>query len=45
MGYSPEEVAEFDCPETVQGIEEALWALGCDTDPVGNIRELRNNFV
>ncbi|EPR43665.1 D-alanine--D-alanine ligase domain protein [Desulfovibrio sp. X2] len=39
-GYSPEEVAEFDCPETVQGIEEALWALGCDTDPVGNVREL-----
>lgn len=45
MGYSPEEVAEFDCPETIQGIEEALWALGCDTDPVGNIRELTRRLA
>ncbi len=45
LGYSPEEVAEFDCPETVQGIEEALWRLGCETDPVGNIRDLTRRLA
>lgn len=40
QGYTPEEVAEFDCPETIQAIEEALWAMGCETDPIGTVRDL-----
>lgn len=45
MGHSPEEVAEFDCPQTIQAIEEALWQLGCETDPVGNIRDLTRRLA
>ncbi len=40
MGYSPEEVAEFDSEETVAAIETTLNELGYTTERIGNIFEL-----
>jgi D-alanine-D-alanine ligase len=39
-GYSEEETAEFDRPETVDGIEAALLELGYQTDRIGNAKRL-----
>jgi D-alanine-D-alanine ligase len=39
-GYSEEETAEFDCPVTIDGIENALLELGYQTDRIGNARRL-----
>ncbi len=35
-GFSPEEAAEFDTIETVEGIEGALSFLGLSVDRIGN---------
>jgi len=40
MGYSEEETAEFDRPETIDAIEHALHDLGFETDRIGNIQRL-----
>lgn len=39
-GYSGEETAEFDRPDTVTSIESALQSLGHTTDRIGHIRQL-----
>lgn len=39
-GYSEEEVAEFDVPETIDGIYGALTALGHDVQKIGNAMQL-----
>jgi len=39
-GYSEEETAEFDRPDTVEAIESALHAMGLETDRIGHIRSL-----
>jgi D-alanine-D-alanine ligase len=39
-GYTEEQVAEFDKPETVDGIEQALRALGHETVRIGHVRNL-----
>ncbi len=39
-GYSLEETAEFDRPDTVEGIEAALLELGYQTDRIGNAKQL-----
>jgi D-alanine-D-alanine ligase len=39
-GYSEEETAEFDKPETIDGIEEALRQLGHQTERIGHVRSL-----
>ena len=39
-GFSEEETAEFDSPETITGLEEALGALGHDTVRIGSIHDL-----
>jgi len=39
-GYSAEEAAEFDIPETINAIETALLALGHDCLRIGNARAL-----
>ncbi len=39
-GYSREETAEFDRPDTVEGIENGLQALGHETRRIGNIKSL-----
>ena len=39
-GYSLEETAEFDRPDTVEAIEAALAELGYEPDRIGNARQL-----
>ena len=39
-GYSEEETAEFDRPDTIEGIEAALLELGYRTDRIGNAKRL-----
>jgi len=40
MGYSEEEVAEFDTEETIKGIEDAINACGYDTERIGHVKNL-----
>ena len=40
LGYSEDDVAEFDSPRTVEAIEDALLTLGFRTERVGNIFSL-----
>lgn len=39
-GYSDEETAEFDRPDTIDSIERALNQLGYSTQRIGNVRRL-----
>jgi len=39
-GYSLEETAEFDKPDTIEGIEQALHMLGFHTERIGNAKAL-----
>ncbi|HPI92995.1 MAG TPA: D-alanine--D-alanine ligase [Deltaproteobacteria bacterium] len=39
-GYGYEETAEFDRIDTIDGIDDALKALGHTTDRIGNVRQL-----
>lgn len=39
-GYSEEETAEFDRPDTIEAIENALRALGHQTDRIGHAKQL-----
>lgn len=39
-GFSEEQAAEFDRPDTIDGIEGALWGLGYETDRIGHIENL-----
>jgi D-alanine-D-alanine ligase len=40
MGHSAEDTAEFDKPETIEGIEGALRELGYETDRIGHAASL-----
>ncbi|MFW5708158.1 MAG: D-alanine--D-alanine ligase, partial [Bacteroidota bacterium] len=40
MGFSPEQAAEFDAPETINGIENALEMLGYRVEKIGNVKKL-----
>ena len=40
QGYSEEEAAEFDKPETIDAIEAALKELGFATERIGNVKDL-----
>ena len=40
MGYTDEETAEFDRPDTIDAIESALRSLGHHTDRIGHIQSL-----
>lgn len=44
-GYSEEETAEFDRPETIDAIENALKDLNFETDRVGHIQALARRLV
>ena len=44
-GYSPEETAEFDKEETIDGIENALMENGYETCRIGNARQLMNALL
>jgi D-alanine-D-alanine ligase len=39
-GYSEEETAEFDKPETIDALDKTLQALGYQTGRIGNVRSL-----
>jgi len=39
-GYSEEETAEFDRPDTIDSIQSALQSLGYQTDRIGNAKKL-----
>lgn len=39
-GFSEEETAEFDRPDTIEAIQKALVELGHEAQPIGNIRRL-----
>src|SRR5262245_19876448 len=39
-GFSEDETAEFDRPDTVSSIEKALQQLGHQTDRIGHARQL-----
>jgi D-alanine-D-alanine ligase len=45
QGYSEEETAEFDQPETIQAIEETLQELGHATDRIGNAQSLMSRLL
>lgn len=45
QGFSKEETAEFDKPETIAAIEHALQDLGHRTDRIGNIRNLTTRLA
>jgi len=44
-GYGEEETAEFDRPETIDAIEQALVSLGYETDRIGHIRSLTRRLA
>jgi D-alanine-D-alanine ligase len=44
-GYSLEETAEFDKPETIEAIENALLVMGFKTDRIGHVRNLASRLV
>ncbi len=44
-GFLPDEVAEFDSEETIEGIESALHKLGHKTERIGNILQLADALV
>jgi len=44
MGYGEEETAEFDRPDTIDAIENALHTLGHSTDRIGHIKNLVNRL-
>ncbi|MEI6765225.1 MAG: ATP-grasp domain-containing protein [Bacteroidota bacterium] len=45
MGFSREEAAEFDKPETIQAIHGGLLALGHEVVQIGNITKLTERLV
>ncbi len=44
-GMTEEETAEFDKADTIEAIEQALQALGYETDRIGNIRSLTQRLA
>lgn len=44
-GYSLEETAEFDKPETIDAIENALLVIGFRTDRIGHVKSLASRLV
>lgn len=40
LGYSEDETAEFDRPDTIDAIDSALQQLGYETDRIGHARQL-----
>lgn len=45
MGYGEEETAEFDRPDTIDAIENALHALGFETDRIGHVKSLASRLA
>ncbi len=45
MGFSAEAAAEFDRDDTIEGIENAVRVLGCETDRIGHAKRLTERLV
>ncbi len=45
LGFGEEETAEFDRPDTIEAIDNALRALGHETDRIGHIRRLTERLA
>ena len=45
QGYGEEATAEFDRPDTIEAIEQALTDLGFQAERIGNIRDLNRRLV
>jgi len=45
MGFTPEQAAEFDNPETIDGLFNTLTDLGYKVDKIGNVKSLINRLV
>jgi D-alanine-D-alanine ligase len=45
MGFTPEQAAEFDNPETIDGIFNTISELGFTVDKIGNVKSLINRLV
>lgn len=44
-GYSEEDTAEFDHPDTIAAIEKALKDLGYETDRIGHVKDLMQRLL
>lgn len=44
-GYSHEETAEFDLPDTISAIEKVIRDYGCEADRIGNIKSLTKRIA
>ena len=44
-GYTHEETAEFDLPDTIEAIEKVIQDCGCDADRIGNIKALTKRLA
>jgi len=45
LGFSEEQTAEFDAPVTIAGIENALGALGFETERIGGLERLAGELT
>jgi D-alanine-D-alanine ligase len=45
MGFSEEQVAEFDSPATIAALSQTLVELGHEVEPIGHIRHLAARLV
>ncbi|GAB4221797.1 MAG: D-alanine--D-alanine ligase [Spirochaetales bacterium] len=44
-GFSKEEAAEFDSPQTIQALEDTLGSLGFQVDRIGNLQALMRRLI
>ncbi|MCX7788234.1 MAG: ATP-grasp domain-containing protein [Spirochaetes bacterium] len=44
-GFSTEEAAEFDSPQTIQALEDTIRSLGFQVDRIGNLRVLMRRLL
>jgi D-alanine-D-alanine ligase len=45
MGFGPEETAEFDSIDTIDGLDETLTGLGFEVDRIGHVKKLAERLV
>lgn len=45
MGFTEEETAEFDRPDTIQAIEDELRRLGYQVDRIGHVKQLAQRLL
>lgn len=45
LGFSEEDVAEFDCEQTISALESALRALGHSPERIGNLNSLLKHLI